>query len=256
MARTPKANAQTIAVYLRISTEEQRKGNGIDSQLAACEAYAEKRGYTIVAICKDEALSGALCVDKRPELKRAIELCEAGKAAGILAYAQDRFARSSGLFDELRTRAQKGKYRLETADGRILTDEDDELSGDAMSFVASIERKLIAKRLRGGRKERAKVDGRGSGPLPYGYTYDSDGNIAVSIADSVAINRLFELRKEFSIRKTVEILNAECLYKYGVTHWSVTLLQRVEANKELYTTGIKTWGGITANELWPIVVED
>src|SRR5512145_1379247 len=102
MGRPRKARAlqggTRAVIYLRISTEEQKKGHGIDSQLAQCSAYCQRRGYTIVATLADEGISGK-GISERPSLATALAHCETGTADVIVAYAQDRFARSSGLFD-------------------------------------------------------------------------------------------------------------------------------------------------------------
>lgn len=53
------------AVYARYSSESQR-ASSIEDQVRLCSREAERRGWTVTAIWKDEATSGALAADQRP----------------------------------------------------------------------------------------------------------------------------------------------------------------------------------------------
>jgi site-specific DNA recombinase len=57
-----------VALYARVSTEEQREGQTIDSQIAELERFAQERHWPIVGTYKDEGWSGALMA--RPALDR------------------------------------------------------------------------------------------------------------------------------------------------------------------------------------------
>ena len=55
-----------VALYLRVSTAEQT----VENQEVVLRAVADKRGWTIVGVYRDEAISGAKGRDKRPGFDR------------------------------------------------------------------------------------------------------------------------------------------------------------------------------------------
>lgn len=64
-------NISRIAIYARVSTDEQREGQAIDSQIAELERYAKDKGILVVGTYKDEGWSGGVMA--RPNLDR---LCD------------------------------------------------------------------------------------------------------------------------------------------------------------------------------------
>lgn len=102
-------------VYTRVSTDEQvQHGYGLDVQLDRCTQYAQLVGYTIVAVKTDEGLSGTLSMKDRPGLLSAFTSCIMGDADIILTYAQDRYARDTGVWVNLRDSAIKAGMHLWT----------------------------------------------------------------------------------------------------------------------------------------------
>ena len=84
-----------IVIYLRVSTEEQAEsGLGLEAQLAACRAVAERLGADIAAIHQDE-LTGATPLDRRPGLMDAI--AAVGRGDVLLVAKRDRLARGDAL---------------------------------------------------------------------------------------------------------------------------------------------------------------
>ena len=57
-----------VALYCRVSTEEQREGQTIDSQVAELERFAHEKKWPVLGIYKDEGWSGSLLA--RPALDR------------------------------------------------------------------------------------------------------------------------------------------------------------------------------------------
>src|SRR4051812_41313821 len=81
-----------IAVYARVSTEEQREGRTIDSQVAELERFALEKHLTVVGIYKDEGWSGAVMA--RPELDRLRDDASKGLFQAALVNDVDRLARN------------------------------------------------------------------------------------------------------------------------------------------------------------------
>lgn len=270
MARPKKVqrekHGKRAIIYIRVSTEEQaQEGHyGPDAQMQVCMDYIKKKKYSVVNIQQDLGISGTKPINDRPGLSSALKLCEDNIADTIVCYAQDRLARKTGVFEQIRDRAKRGGYRLETArEGQELTAEENEISSDTMSFVAAIEGKLIAKRLLGGRREKSKINGRGSSTVPYGYkvklVVNGDAVQKYIEIDSEAAKVVRLILKQRKIKTYQQV--ADYLNKRGYVtprsgnQWTVGHVQGIERNKELYTTGIRRWDGIEAAERWPVLVE-
>lgn len=270
-----------VYVYLRVSTERQRQdGKGLEAQLADCKTICKELGLEIYKVVSDPGLSGTLPYTERPGLLEAMTGCENGEAGGIIAYNQDRYARGMGADETIRKHALQHGYML-LAGRTDITKEENDIPADAMAFVATIERKMIVKRLRGGRKQRAEVDGRGTAPVPLGYTITITSNFRGENIQEVIINEetapvvrlIFRMVKieGKSYRYVADYLNrngykspyAGRVRKSGAKagkpfsgSWSFGQIQKVVDNYELYTTGVKIWDGIEAELKWPILFSE
>src|SRR5438105_2435780 len=80
-----------LAIYARVSTEEQREGQNIDSQIAELERFAREKAWLITGTYKDEGWSGG--VMERPELDRLRDDAQKGVFAAVLINDVDRLAR-------------------------------------------------------------------------------------------------------------------------------------------------------------------
>src|SRR6266849_1664341 len=88
-------------IYLRVSGEEQAKdGYGLEDQEDKCRRYTDDRGYSVVAVLKDEALKGTKPVSERPALQQALEMCSKGMADVLVTKAQDRLARDTEIWPQ------------------------------------------------------------------------------------------------------------------------------------------------------------
>src|SRR4051812_42862796 len=80
-----------IALYARVSTDEQKEGQTIDSQIAEIETFARQQAWQIIGVYKDEGWSGALMA--RPELDRLRDDAEKGAFQAVVINDVDRLAR-------------------------------------------------------------------------------------------------------------------------------------------------------------------
>src|ERR1051325_2051766 len=80
-----------LAIYARVSTEEQREGQTIDSQIAELERYSREKGWAVLGTYKEEGWSGG--VMERPELDRLRDDAQKGMFKAVLINHVDRLAR-------------------------------------------------------------------------------------------------------------------------------------------------------------------
>lgn len=92
--------SKLLVAYIRISTEKQKVArNGAEAQREEIERFAEANGYDVIEFF-EEAVSGKYGLDYRPELKKAIELCEKKKAT-LVCSKLDRLSRKASFIMNL-----------------------------------------------------------------------------------------------------------------------------------------------------------
>src|SRR4051794_27684780 len=82
-----------VAIYARVSSEQQATSNTIDSQIAALEARLAQDGLCLPPDCRfiDDGYSGATLV--RPALDRLRDAVAAGNLDRLYVHSPDRLAR-------------------------------------------------------------------------------------------------------------------------------------------------------------------
>ena len=165
-------NPTQVALYARVSSEQQAEAQAIASQVAALRARLTVDGLTISEAMQflDDGYSGATLV--RPALERLRDVIAAGSVDRLYIHSPDRLARKYAyqglLVDEFR-RAGVEVIFLNRALGH--SPEDDRLL-PVQGMIAEYERAKIIERHRRGKRHAAHVGAVNvlSG-APYGYRY-------------------------------------------------------------------------------------
>lgn len=171
-SNTMKNNEVAIALYARVSSQQQLKDGTIESQVAAIRQRIEADGVRIEeSMCfTDDGYSGSTLV--RPALERLRDVADAGAIGRLYVLSPDRLSRDYAyqvvLVDELRRCGVEIVF-LNHDLGR--SPEGDMLL-QVQGIVAQYERAQIMERSRRGRLHAAR---RGSVSVltqaPYGYRY-------------------------------------------------------------------------------------
>ena len=161
-----------VALYARVSSEQQAQAGTIDSQVAAIMQRLQQDDATIDDEARfiDEGHSGATLV--RPALERLRDLASAGGIDRLYVLCPDRLARSYAyqmlLVDEL----QRCGVELVFVNRDLGKTPEDHLLLQVQGMVAEYERAKIIERCRRGKLHAAR---HGSvnvlGGAPYGYRY-------------------------------------------------------------------------------------
>ena len=161
-----------VALYARVSSEQQAEAQTIASQVAALRARITVDGLTVSEAMQflDEGYSGATLV--RPALERLRDVSAAGSVDQLYIHSPDRLARKYAyqvlLVDEFR-RAGVEVIFLNRALGHS---PEDDLLLQVQGMIAEYERAKIIERHRRGKRHAAHVGAVNvlSG-APYGYRY-------------------------------------------------------------------------------------
>lgn len=153
---TDKKNKTRVALYLRVSTTDQHAEN----QERDLRAMASRAGWEIVAVYKDDGISGSKGRDRRPAFN---ELCKAATRREfdmVASWAVDRLSRSvqdlSTFMNDMRSLGidvflMKQGVDTSTSSGRLVA--------NVFASIGEWEREMIIDRVKAG-MARAKAQGK------------------------------------------------------------------------------------------------
>ena len=230
-----------VALYGRVSTEEQRDGKSIESQVAELEEFAASQGWLIVDSYSDAGWSGSVMA--RPELDRLRDDARAGRFHAVLINDVDRLARDVAHLGII-------KRDLETHNVRVIfrklpseTSPISNLMVNILGSFAECERELIMDRTRRGR--RHKVEHRkqylGSNTA-YGYRYQridrikgKAGRLSVDPREAQVVRQIFDWvdAEGLSANRVTGRLNERRVPPRKSTTWGKSSVLRILHN-EMY----------------------
>jgi len=162
--------AMPVAVYLRVSTEEQRERQSIATQREFAERYCALHDLSVFRTYADDGISGTVPLDQRPEGSHVLREARLGKFDQLLVYRLDRLGRETRLIliavDQLekcgvRVRSMTEEFDTATATGRLML--------TMLSGFATHEHSVIRERSLAGASRVARAGGWLGGIVPFGY---------------------------------------------------------------------------------------
>lgn len=218
--------------YIRVSTQGQEEGYGIDTQKNEINAWATAHNTTIDKFVYETG-SGA---KERPLLEDVIY----NEPDDIVVFKFDRVARDTKLFFYY-------SYQLERKGKKIISTQE-EVYDDAMAniymafiqFAAEQERKNILLRTSKGKKEKALKGGYCGGNTPYGYT-NVGGKLVINENEIEIVKCLFKMRG--SLRDKADRLNSLGYSTRSGGKFTHNVVNSILKNKDFYK-GTYSYGDI------------
>lgn len=160
-AGAPK-NKKCVALYLRVSTT----GQSVDNQERELRAVADRAGWQIVRIYKDEGISGAKGRDKRPALDAMLHAVTRREFQMVMAWSVDRMGRSlQDLVTTLNDMHASGCDLFLLQQNIDTTTPSGKAMFQMMGVFAEFERAMIRERVNAG-MSRARSQGKHMGRPP------------------------------------------------------------------------------------------
>ncbi len=143
-----------VGIYVRVSTKDQ----SVDMQLNDLERYSKERGFKIFKTYKDNGFSGSQ--ESRPALSELMNDAKKRKFNIVLVWRFDRFARSTKhLVNALYEFRNLGIDFISYQENIDTSSPLGEAIFTIISAMATLERDIIAERVRGGLR-KAKANGK------------------------------------------------------------------------------------------------
>lgn len=184
-----------VAIYARVSTEQQIENYSISLQKERMRAFCSSKGWNDITEYVDRGYSGSNL--NRPALRRLEKDIRAKKVDAVVVYRLDRLSRSQRdtlyLIEEMflpngiEFISISETIDTSTPFGRAMI--------GIMSIFAQLERETITERLRSGRLKMVKDEGLwagGADASPYGYTRLPRGELVINEKERDHIVRIFE----------------------------------------------------------------
>jgi site-specific DNA recombinase len=181
---------ERVALYLRVSSEEQRDRETIEIQREFLEQYCGLYELEVADTYEDDGISGTIPLHERPEGRRLLQDVREGNVQMVLVYRLDRLGRSLLVIVDAHDRLQDSGVSLRSATEPIDTSTPSgRLIFQMLASFAEYERETIRERTRAG-MHRAYRSGRNMGVVPYGYRADEHGRLQVMAEEAELVREV------------------------------------------------------------------
>lgn len=220
-----------FVVYLRVSTDQQvNSGLGLEAQHDICKKYISQNGNHPHILFIDDGYSGALSMDKRPNLLLAVTALEKGDV--FIVARRDRLGRDVIVNAMIESAIERKKATLVSASGDFKNDSDPSsiLMRRMVDAFSEYERLIIGVRTKSamcvkkGRNERV-------GRIPFGFRLSNDKiHLEYDEREQTVLKSMIRLRSNgYTLREVAAQLNLNNLLNRGNAQWNHVAIIRILA---------------------------
>ncbi|GGE16376.1 serine recombinase [Marinithermofilum abyssi] len=208
-----------VAVYARVSSEDQQDRGTIENQLEFARKYCDLHQLNVVEWYKDNGITGTIPLDEREDGARLLKDAYAGQFDLLLVYRLDRLGRSARIIlnsvyeleqHGVTIRSMSEPFDTGNPNGRFML--------TILAGVADLERETILERMWHGANRAARSGKWLGGIVPYGYRTNQEGYLEVNedplpdmdISEADVIRLIYRLitTQRYSTIKVADYLNS------------------------------------------------
>jgi site-specific DNA recombinase len=172
---------QAVALYARVSTEDQAERQTVDMQTDFLRRYCDLHELPVAGVYVDDGVSGTVPLTERPAGGRLLADAAEGRFGAVLVYRLDRLGRNlRALLDAhdrldrlgIAIRSTTEPFDTATPIGQFLF--------QLLGSLAELEKSTIIERTTLGRDRVARAGKWTNGSVPFGYDLDDAGRLVPS----------------------------------------------------------------------------
>ncbi len=223
-----------VAIYIRVSSEEQKLGHSLDAQRNFCQEFADKRQWVTVNIYEDPGFSAK--DDKRPAFQKMIADAKEKAFDVILVHKLDRFSRSiEQTLAYFKMLNEHGVVFTSGTENFDFSRPEGRLFFNMMAVFAQwYLENLSAEAIKA--KEELFSKGLHNGPAPFGYQKNKKtGRCEIVPDEAKVVKAAFELSASgtYTHRMIAEMLNEQFTTRRG-RHFSKDTVTNMLRNEFYY----------------------
>lgn len=226
-------NTKNAVLYLRVSTDEQVENYSLGTQEEICQKEAERFGYTVIQIFKDEGKSAKNIIG-RPALIQLLEYCRKNRKTvqAVIFYKTDRLSRQMADYLVIKEKLNSIGVKLISATEPIDDSPMGKFIGNFYAGIAQLDNETKSERVRTGMRARFRSGLPTCGTVPLGYIRH-EGYVFKDQTTWDRVKKAWELMATGtkSLREMADIMNQ---WGLRTKHSSITYRLRPQTTSQIF----------------------